>query len=75
MTKSKFWRSDFRTSGKVSGTLGVVLYLNREELYVCVRLAGICRRSGVRAPIPNVQDAIFYLAHPYIVIATAITDI
>ena len=40
-----------------------------------MRLVGLCERFGVRAPIPYVQAAILNLRHPYIVIATAITDI
>ena len=39
-----------------------------------MRLVGLCERFGVRAPIPYVQAAILNLRHPYIVIATAITD-
>ena len=61
-------RFDFPTLSKVSGTLRVVLHLDSEVLLVYLA------RLGVRAPIPYVQDAILNLRHPYIVIATAMTD-
>ena len=39
-----------------------------------MRLVGLRQRFGTVDPIPYVQDAILNRPHPYIVIATAITD-
>ena len=39
-----------------------------------MHLVDLRERFGTRAPIPYVQAAILNLRHPYIVIATAITD-
>ena len=67
-------RSDFSTLLKVSGTLRVLLYLDSEVLLVYRLFALLLARLGARAPIPYVQDAILNLRHPYIVVATATTD-
>ena len=69
-----FTRSDFLTLTKVSGTLWVVLYFDSEVLLVYRLFALLLARLGVRAPISYVQDAILNLRHPYIVVATATTD-
>ena len=67
-------RSDFPTQTKVSGTLRVVLHLDSYFLKAYRLFVLLLVRLGGRAPIPYVQDAIFNLRHPYIVIATAMTD-
>ena len=68
-------RFDFPTLSKVSGTLRVVLHLDSEVLLVYGLFALLLARLGVCAPIPYVQDAILNLHHPYIVVATATTDV
>ena len=65
---------DFATLSKVSGTLRVVLHLDSDLLLAYRLFVLLLAHLGGRAPIPNVQDAILNLRHPYIVIATAITD-
>ena len=68
-------RFDFPTRSKVSATLQALLYLDSEVLLVYRLFALLVARLGGRAPIPYVQDAILNLRHPYIVVATATTDI
>ena len=69
------WGPISPTQTKVSGILRVVLYLDSEVLLVYGLFALLLALLGMRAPIPYVQDAILNLRHPYIVIATAMTDI
>ena len=64
-------RSDFPTQTKVSGTLWAVLNLDSDLLLAYRLFVLLLARLG---PILYVQDAILNLRHPYIVIATAITD-
>ena len=69
-------RSDYLTQTKVSRTLQIVLYLDSEVplVYRLFALLLTHLRTGVRVPIPYVQDAILNLHHPYIVVATMTTD-
>ena len=73
-TKAIFLRPDFATPTKVSETLRVFLHLDSEYLLVHSLRTGLRERFRAGAPIPYVQDAILNRRHPYIVIATAITD-
>ena len=52
-----------------------MLCLDSKVLLVYRLFALLLARLGTRAPIPYVQDAILNLRHPYIVVATATTDI